>query len=154
MAAAERAAMGRDSSTGSGAQMGLPPMFPGSGGARRSSNGSDRTALQCRALVPANNRQRSDPGYLIENGDMGIAWGLGAMAGLGQLVSYPQQMQMPPNQQQQIRRPSDNGAGGSSRIINLPKRYAACQSCCDVRCVPKPLCCGRFATNGQRKQSI
>ncbi len=122
--------MGRDSSTGSGAHGGLPPMFPGSGGARRSSNGSDRTALQCRALVPNSNRQRSDPGYLIENGDQqGVAWGLGAgpmvgpMAGLGQLVHYPQQMQAAAmSMQQQPRRPSENGMGGGGRVINLPKR--------------------------------
>ncbi|GLI70701.1 hypothetical protein VaNZ11_015642 [Volvox africanus] len=131
MAAAERAAMGRDSSTGSGAQIAIPPMFVGSGGTRRSSNGSDRTALQCRALVPTNNRQRSDPGYLIENGDQGVGWGLGVgamagpMAGLGQLVHYPQPQQAPtaPYQPQQARRPSENGLGGGGRVINLPKRF-------------------------------
>ncbi|GLC51816.1 hypothetical protein PLESTB_000551500 [Pleodorina starrii] len=142
MAAAERAAMGRDSSTGSGAVIGLPPMFPGSaGGARRSSNGSDRTALQCRGMAPGtnnSNRQRSDPGYLIEAGDQGIVgWGLGGgamggpMAGLGQLVHYPQQLQQQPQgmqmqgmaMMQQGRRPSENGVGGGGRVINLPKRF-------------------------------
>ncbi|KAG2488365.1 hypothetical protein HYH03_013055 [Edaphochlamys debaryana] len=144
--AAERAAMGRDPSSGGGAPPGfgypfsVPMFMPPSGGganpARRSSNGSERTvamAGQRLSLQPtAGNRQRSDPGYLIEAGvDPQGGWGPGdggpingPMCGLGQLVSYPQHgAQQSVAQQQAVSRRSSEVGGPGGRTIMMPRRY-------------------------------
>ncbi|KAG2439109.1 hypothetical protein HYH02_006631 [Chlamydomonas schloesseri] len=105
--AAERAASGREPSSGGSGMLpfGLPPMFPGSGGGagvsgggaafsggvppRRSSGGSDRTALlqmgrsgSMPLCIPPNGRQRSDPGYLIEGGPLSGGYDQVAFMGL------------------------------------------------------------------------